>query len=79
MVNSPGGPLLLSATEDGVVNIYRWTADNEAKPLMLASSRYGWALIDEVGRFDGSSLNAKSITWTMNPMSYHLVILQTLI
>ena len=63
VVNSPGGPLLLSATEDGVVNIYRWTADKEAKPLMLASSRYGWALIDEVGRFDGSVSTPSPITW----------------
>lgn len=63
VVKSPSGPLLLSATEEGVVNIYRWAADKEAKPLMLASSRYGWALIDEVGRFDGSVSTPSPITW----------------
>lgn len=63
LVRSPVGPLLLTATKEGVVKLHRWAADDSAKPLILASSRHGWALIDDVGRFDGSVSAPSPVTW----------------
>lgn len=54
-------PFLLSAGKDKVSKL--WRMDSGTPVLSLVSTKDGWAVVDDKGRYDGSDLALKNIDW----------------
>jgi WD40 repeat protein len=55
------GKQLFTAADDGIVKV--WDRDGKRQLVSLISTRSGWAVVDEKGRFDGSAQALEDVRW----------------